>query len=240
MDVIGPVTNSGTVSTASGSAVRFFGPVTGAGNFTGPGSVTFLNTFSPGASPAAISFGGGLALASGSSLVMELGGTASGSQYDTLDAGGDVTLGGAIDVDLLGNFVPTIGSVFQVVSTTGNVSGKFSTASLPAVENAAWQLSYGEESVSLRLALAGDFNFDGRVDAADYTVWRNQAGQGGAALAGDGNNDGQVNSSDYTVWKSRFGQTAAGAGSVTPAVPEPLTCWLLLVGAAVLGVRRRR
>ncbi len=47
LDVLGAVTNNGTVSTSTGSTVRFFGPVSGPGSYTGNGTVTFLNTFSP-------------------------------------------------------------------------------------------------------------------------------------------------------------------------------------------------
>jgi predicted carbohydrate-binding protein with CBM5 and CBM33 domain len=49
--------------------------------------------------------------------------------------------------------------------------------------------------------LAGDFNADGRVDAADYTVWRNMAGT----------------SQQYAKWKENFGT----ARMMTSAVPEP-------------------
>ncbi|MEM6314991.1 MAG: hypothetical protein AAF743_12940 [Planctomycetota bacterium] len=49
-------------------------------------------------------------------------------------------------------------------------------------------------------ALAGDFNRDGRVDAADYTVWRDTQNATGLGLAADGNNDRVVNTIDYDVW----------------------------------------
>jgi hypothetical protein len=78
-------------------------------------------------------------------------------------------------------------------------------------------------------ALPGDFNRDGQVDAADYTVWR----------------DGfpaQYDADDYLTWKSHFGESATTSGGIgAPAVPEPAAAVLLLTGlAAVLGQRRAR
>ena len=240
LDVIGAVTNSSTVATTTGSTVRFFGPVSGPGSYTGSGTVVFLNTFSPGASPAAVSFSGDVALEGSSNLVIELGGPAAGSQYDTLAAGGSAALGGALDVDLIGGFVPTVGSEFQIVAAPAGISGKFSSALLPSLTGASWQLNYQPNAVSLRVALAGDFNFSGTVDAADYTLWRDAAGQTGVALAADANNDGQVDAADYAVWKMHFGQSTGGSGgSIRGAVPEPSSAVLLvtLLGLAVIRQR---
>jgi hypothetical protein len=55
--------------------------------------------------------------------------------------------------------------------------------------------------------LLGDYNGNGTVDAADYTVWRNAFGQAGAALGADGNDDGVIDDLDYDIWKANFGET---------------------------------
>ena len=66
--------------------------------------------------------------------------------------------------------------------------------------------------------LIGDYGGNGKVDAADYTVWRNALGQSGLIpfSGADGNGDGEVTAADYGVWKSHFGHTlslpGAGAG----------------------------
>jgi hypothetical protein len=85
-------------------------------------------------------------------------------------------------------------------------------------------------------SVAGDYNRDGIVDAADYTVWRSMSGQTGVGLAADGNSDGQVNHLDYDVWTANFGNTA-GAGSSAQAarIPEPSTTLLVLIGVLVVG-----
>ncbi|MCA9190049.1 MAG: hypothetical protein KDA99_30700, partial [Planctomycetales bacterium] len=48
--------------------------------------------------------------------------------------------------------------------------------------------------------LPGDYNRNGRVDAADYTVWKDNFFST-VYLDADGNGDGTVNAADYTVWK---------------------------------------
>ncbi|MEO1087924.1 MAG: hypothetical protein AAFY88_27130 [Acidobacteriota bacterium] len=86
--------------------------------------------------------------------------------------------------------------------------------------------------------ISGDYNDDGLVDAADYTVWRDSEGDIGAELPADGNGDMQVDSGDYTVWSDNYGVSAATAA----ATPEPTAAALgVTVGwiAAVARVRRR-
>lgn len=88
-------------------------------------------------------------------------------------------------------------------------------------------------------SLPGDFNNDGTVDLADYTVWRNNLGATGTGLAADGNGDSVVDAADYLVWKEHFGQSASGSAGAITTVPEPgavlLLCTLAL---AVLGLAR--
>lgn len=87
----------------------------------------------------------------------------------------------------------------------------------------------------------GDFNGDGNVDAADYTVWRDSLGQTGAGLAADADNNGKIDIEDYNLWKQVFGSqygATAGGGSIA-SVPEPGSAMLLLMAAATLASRRR-
>ena len=63
------------------------------------------------------------------------------------------------------------------------------------------------EIASAVIVLPGDYNGNNVVDAADYAVWRNNAGQTSAfrPLQGDGDFDGDVDMADYLVWKSNYG-----------------------------------
>ncbi len=64
----------------------------------------------------------------------------------------------------------------------------------------------------------GDYNQDGYVDAADYTVWRNTLGTSVAPFSGaDGSGNGVIDQDDYDAWKANFGAVAAGAGSASLA-----------------------
>jgi hypothetical protein len=88
--------------------------------------------------------------------------------------------------------------------------------------------------------LLGDYNSDGSVDAADYTVWRDASGQP-AAIPGegaDGNGDGVVDGADYALWATNYGLSLPEASPA--AVPEPAAALLVTFAlAASAGVRKR-
>jgi hypothetical protein len=103
--------------------------------------------------------------------------------------------------------------------------------------------------VTEHYAIAGDYNSDGTVNAADYALWRANFGST-TILGADGNLNGVVDAADYTVWRNNLGLSlAAGAGSsliggalLSPAgaVPEPAELLLAMSGAfAALNVRVR-
>jgi hypothetical protein len=76
--------------------------------------------------------------------------------------------------------------------------------------------------------VAGDYNGNGLVDAADYTVWRDQLGQS-IALPNESVTPGIVTLEDYDDWKARFGDTTALSGTLSRgAVSEPTSLLLLL------------
>jgi hypothetical protein len=78
--------------------------------------------------------------------------------------------------------------------------------------------------------IAGDFNTDGIVDAADYVFWRDRLGN-------------PFTQDDYNVWRANFDAAAAGAGSgaFSSSVPEPLGCILLVLGmVGVISMVRAR
>lgn len=80
--------------------------------------------------------------------------------------------------------------------------------------------------------LPGDYNDDGTVNAADYTVWRDNLGAS-VTLPND-TTPGSVIAFDYEVWKANFGATV-GEGSGAN-VPEPAGLMLatIILAAALL------
>jgi hypothetical protein len=75
--------------------------------------------------------------------------------------------------------------------------------------------------------LPGDYNFDGTVDAADYTVWRDTLGSTTDLRADSsgptaGTPNGIIDQADYDFWKSHLGNTLAGRG-VASVATNPAT-----------------
>jgi hypothetical protein len=97
--------------------------------------------------------------------------------------------------------------------------------------------------------LPWDYNHDGTVNAADYTVWRNTLGQSdpdpdNSPLAANANRSSSVDLKDYGIWKYHFGESlpvSEGSGSVaTLGVPEPASCSLTLIGMIACVMVRGR
>jgi len=69
--------------------------------------------------------------------------------------------------------------------------------------------------------MAGDYNFDYRVDEHDYATWQQSFGHWSltARLPADGNGDGVVDMVDYSLWRSHLGESrpasAASQGDYT-------------------------
>jgi hypothetical protein len=77
---------------------------------------------------------------------------------------------------------------------------------------------------------AGDFNDDGKVDAADYTVWRDNFGASAGTLKNDVDG-GVIGPAHYATWKSHFGTNYSGSGSMS-SVPVPESASIVFVLAA--------
>lgn len=66
--------------------------------------------------------------------------------------------------------------------------------------------------------LAGDFNQDGVVDAADYTLWRDNIGAAAGTLPND-TVGGLIGMQQYTLWRDNYGNASFTSNS--QSVPEP-------------------
>jgi hypothetical protein len=93
------------------------------------------------------------------------------------------------------------------------------------------------------MGVSGDFNNNGTVDAADYSLWRDNLGAATEAPINNlGNGLNGVDAADYTLWRTRFNATTGASVASAGAVPEPSTLLLVAVGALVSlgGYRRER
>jgi len=231
-------------------------------NFTGTGGLTigagrtlgtregvFLNrnvnnlgTLAPGLSNAAITLPSYQQGASGT-LAVDIRGTAVDTHYDRLAVTGAAQLAGKLEVNLLNLYDPVPGDTFTIL-TAGPINGSFSSFDFAPLTGFLWGVEQTATEVKLQI-IAGDYNNDGAVDAADYTVWRNTLGSTySAAYAGaDGNGDKTVNAADYDIWKINFGRVdgdpvsgaGVGAADLVDAVPEPSSMLLVVMAGAVLA-----
>jgi fibronectin-binding autotransporter adhesin len=110
--------------------------VSGNGSFT---NALFQGTYSPGNSPAITNLQDG-GFAQTSTLLIEVGGTQAGSQYDQVQDASTLSLrGGSLSVVLTNSFVPAPGNSFQILRY-GQLSGDFGAMNLPAFANGlGWQ-----------------------------------------------------------------------------------------------------
>jgi T5SS/PEP-CTERM-associated repeat protein len=178
----------------------------------------------------------------GGALDIELGSTAS---FDKLIVTGHATLAGTLNVSLFNAFTPAVGNSFDLLTATGGITGNFSQVDLPSLLTGGhgpfWTVVYTNTDVILKLVNSptGDFNHNGVVDAADYTVWRKSLGQTGIGLAADGDGNHVIDMADYNIWKSNFGLAAGSAAAASNAVLEPATVWMVLAGTLTICCQRR-
>ena len=140
----------------------------------------------------------------------------------------------ALTADIFGDWREEIiwrrsdNTALQVWSTTIDASSRMATLmhDLQYREAVAWQNTYYNQPPhpSFYLGdgmapppsrpifyggeLAGDYNRDSVVDAADYSVWRDSVGSV-HQLAADGDHNGVVDQSDHAVWAANFGAVAS-------------------------------
>ncbi len=139
------VHNGAEIRTSAGSSTVFLGDVSGAGAFTGTGTVFVEGDLRPGNSPTQQLFAGDLILASTTTTTMELGGLLRGTEYDAINIGGLFSMAGILDVVLYdlggGLFLPQSGDSFNLFDW-GTVSGSFGTINLPALgDGLTWNTS---------------------------------------------------------------------------------------------------
>jgi len=160
-------------------------------------------------------------------LDIDLGGTET-NQFSAFNITGTATLSGFVSPELVNGFTPASGNTFTILTATNLIDSGIALAG-PLASSFSLSVVGGDSLVLTAVGLAGDFNHDNKVDAADYVVWRK--GLGTTHVQGD-----------YDVWRSNFGAVGAGSGSgveLGAAVPEP-TSLALFAAVCSLSIGMRR
>lgn len=182
-------------------------------------------------SPIAVTTGGGVARYRQVTSTLDVG------EY-YLALGGGLTIFTSRSIEAR----TVVGSVGQgdVYNLELNGDPLITSGILPTVD----EFTYAPQlfTFSVTASISGDFNGDGAVNLADYTVWRDNLGGDAAALNGNGTSDpsGLVVAADYQLWRNSFGNASGAVAQIASSsrVPEPAAGLVLAVGAGLVGMLR--
>jgi len=158
--------------------------------------------------------------------------TVNGGAALQIDRAGTVALGGSVDANDVSLFhtpsgAVNLNNVVLLSAGTFSMSGNVAASPPPAgFYEAILTDMFGNQlgSGTTITDPPGDYNFSGRVDAADFVVWR----------------DTDRTASGYHMWRANFGEKASVGGLSEAAVPEGRAGLLVVWGVVgVIGLRRR-
>ncbi len=221
---------NGTKSGTGAVTVDSVGTLGGTGSIAG--DIANSGKIAPGNSVGTLTAVGNVVMNPNSHLAIEL----SGATSDKLSVGGGLNLANVDFLDVSG-----IGTgASWVIATYGTLTGTFNNVT------SGYTVNYGtgtNSQITLNKITNGDFNNDGKVDAADYVTWRKNNNTNNA-LPNDNGLGTPIGPSHYTLWRTNFGNPpGSGSGDLTAStVPEPASLLLVLVailGFSAVSTRRR-
>ncbi|MEN0109751.1 MAG: hypothetical protein AAF805_03420, partial [Planctomycetota bacterium] len=162
-------------------------------------------------------FAGGRYDMTGGTLELDIAGA---EEHDSIYVVGDAFIEGVLDIDVWAGAALQVGDAMPIVTAAEILSADATLAApdlgplsfaLKVVELDSVQLPFDpsdpetpffeleQEAIFLVVVptITGDFNGDGVVDAADYTVWRDTRLDEGVGLAADADLSGVVDDADY-------------------------------------------
>jgi hypothetical protein len=149
----GKIINRGNFNYTGGiinaSLMENYGIFKGSGN-SFIGNVINYGVVSPGLSPGSLSITGDYTQGLDGLLEIELAGYIQATEYDFLKITGIATLAGELDVNLLNNFDPITGSIFDILHADLGVTGTFTSLDLPTLSGGRyWDIVYELNDVKL-------------------------------------------------------------------------------------------
>jgi hypothetical protein len=202
---------------------------------------------------------GGLTMAAGSTLRMQLNGLDQ-TAYDWIQAQGNVNLSGTLNVlinpsSCTGNdpcdanvnpaFSPQLGDTFDIIRI-GAASGDYDGNGTVGPEDYdLWRSTFGN---AVSLGSAADGNANGVIDAGDYVIWRNTPSATKGVISGTFQNLSITDPIGYltgatlqVIYSPTLVQLKVVAAPVPAAgVPEPTVGVLCGIAALLIGTKRRR
>lgn len=190
----------------------------------------------------------------GSTLTIEVAGASAG-QFGTLAVGDQALLAGQLQLELIGGYLPAVGTEFEILTAVGGFLGTgFENSIVGDLSGVGvWGVEYTSSAAIAELlsnTQFGDLTGDGMVTTDDWTMFKSGQGVNFAGLTlpqayalGDMNGDGVHDLFDFIEFRNAY-ETAHGAGSfarMVAGVPEPSTLALAstLCVALAAAIRRR-
>ncbi len=140
------------------------------------------------------------------------------------NSGARALAGSIVGADTILYATTTAASANRLVKIVDSGAGAVYSDLATAPTNTAFR---GVEFVAASVGVPGDYNGDGKVDAADYVLWRDNPVNFGGDPAG------------YNTWRANFGAGAGSGLGSSAAVPEPASLVLLVFSLGVFTIRRR-
>ncbi|MCA9237607.1 MAG: hypothetical protein KDA44_19175 [Planctomycetales bacterium] len=160
-----------------------------------------------------------------------------GSATYTLADGGLRSVADPLSMTPAGGTTVELSNVFQTLTAFLTGVGDVLTLHLMASNDGPEAYAFDNILVEglVSLGVAGDFDGDLDVDAADLAMWQTSFGLNDG---GDANDDGVTDGADFLIWQRNY--TGASAAASQAAVPEPTGAILVLLGATTCLLCGRR
>jgi hypothetical protein len=176
-NVTAALLNNGSISGTSATA-----PITLSGWLTGTGVITnalIAGTWNP-SDAITNRIDGRVDFAGTAATLVDIGGVSTTS-YDRLRFNPGATLGGALEVELVNGFTPSVGHQFNIIESTNGLSGEFGGVIVPTLtDGLKWLVDQSANNLSLQVTLDSTALSDKvqvRLSATNQIIIVGSAGQ---------------------------------------------------------------